>query len=125
MSTTLSMTGYGRGEASIQDLTIGVEVRAVNHRFLDVQMKLPRGLMPVERELTRRIKERVGRGRLEVFVHRDARGAARQQVLVDEALVDQLLGAAARLVGPAPGGIVVGSEVSLAALLTIPGVITV
>ncbi len=42
MGTTVSMTGFGRGEASSEEGSWIVELRAVNHRYLDISLKLPR-----------------------------------------------------------------------------------
>jgi uncharacterized protein (TIGR00255 family) len=65
------MTGYGRGEESRDALQITVELRAVNHRFLDVQLKMPRPWMALEPQVLALLRERVARGRVEVFVRRD------------------------------------------------------
>ena len=121
MNQTLSMTGYGRGESEHGDLRVGVEIRAVNHRFVDVQVKVPRAWMPLEREIVRRAKEAVGRGRLEVFVRRDATGAAAQQVRIDAALIAAVADQARRL----PNTLGIDTKLSLAELLQLPGVLQV
>ncbi len=120
MTQTLSMTGYGRGESEHGDLRVGVEIRAVNHRFVDVQVKLPRAWAPLEREIVRRAKEAVGRGRLEVFVRRDATGATAQQVRIDGALVSAIVEQARGLAGSG-----IDTDVTLADLLRVPGVLLV
>ena len=43
-----SMTGYGRGEAEVNGRTLVVELKSVNHRFLDLSIKLPRVLLFAE-----------------------------------------------------------------------------
>ncbi len=120
MSQTLSMTGYGRGESEHGDLRVAVEIRAVNHRFVDVQVKLPRAWMPLEREIVRCAKDAVARGRLEIFVHRDASGAAAQQVRIDEDLVASIIEQAGRLPGKG-----YDTSLSLADLLRLPGVLQI
>ncbi len=120
MTQTLSMTGYGRGESEHGDLRVGVEIRAVNHRFVDVQVKLPRAWASLEREIVRRAKEAVGRGRLEVFVRRDASGASAQQVRIDGDLVSAIMEQASGL-----GGSGLDTDLSLADLLRLPGVLQV
>jgi uncharacterized protein (TIGR00255 family) len=60
----LSMTGFGNGEAAAGSVTVTVELRAVNHRFLDVSLKLPSALQFLELELRNRLKEKVARGRV-------------------------------------------------------------
>jgi len=59
-----SMTGYGRGNRGC----FGVEVRASNYRYLDIQIKMPQSLYFYETELRRLIRERFSRGRFEVLV---------------------------------------------------------
>lgn len=63
-----SMTGYGRGEVRNGDAEIFAEVRSVNNRFLDVQLKLPRGYFHFEQEVKNIIRKYVTRGRINVFV---------------------------------------------------------
>jgi len=64
----LSMTGFGRGEAVFEGCRIVTEVVGLNHRYLDVSVRLPNGLALIETELRRKIKARVGRGRVTVTV---------------------------------------------------------
>jgi uncharacterized protein (TIGR00255 family) len=60
----LSMTGFGSGEAAAGPATVTVELRSVNHRFLDVSLKLPSSLQFLEIELRNRLKETIARGRV-------------------------------------------------------------
>ncbi|HER43975.1 MAG TPA: YicC family protein, partial [Candidatus Eisenbacteria bacterium] len=48
-----SMTGYGRGEARVGEGTVRVEVRTVNHRFLEFTTRIPRSLYGREKEIER------------------------------------------------------------------------
>lgn len=72
-----SMTGYGGSERTDGERRIRVDVRSVNHRFLDLQTRAPRLLMPVEDRIRRAVEARLARGRVTVFVDwRDAGEAA-------------------------------------------------
>ena len=64
----LSMTGFGNAEVQKGPLTLGVELRAVNHRFLDVALRLPSLVAPYEIEVRQYLKEKVARGRVTVSV---------------------------------------------------------
>ncbi len=64
----VSMTGYGRGEVKNGECEIVAEVRSVNNRFLDVQMKLPRNYFHYEQEVKNLIRKYVMRGRINVYV---------------------------------------------------------
>ena len=62
-----SMTGYGRGEAEKNGRTLVVELKSVNHRFLDLSIKLPRALLFAEDVMKKAISARVSRGHIDVF----------------------------------------------------------
>ncbi len=87
-----SMTGYGGSERSDGDRTIRVDVRSVNQRFLDVQIKAPRSLLPVEDRIRKAVEARLARGRVTVFM--DWRGGGASAVSLNASaargLVSQL-----------------------------------
>jgi uncharacterized protein (TIGR00255 family) len=62
------MTGFGRGEAVGEALTLTVEARSVNHRHLDIALRLPAALGSLEPEARRLIQARLERGRVDVVV---------------------------------------------------------
>lgn len=64
-----SMTGFGRGEASGEDFTVSIELKTVNNRFLDVNLRLSNELQPLESELKTLISKRLSRGRVDVFIN--------------------------------------------------------
>jgi len=64
----LSMTGFGRGEATGDVCRVQVDLRTVNHRYLDLQLRLPRNMTPLEMELRDWLKAGFQRGRVEVSV---------------------------------------------------------
>lgn len=63
-----SMTGYGRGETAGARVTLAVECKSVNHRHLDIALKLPRALTSLEADVRRLVQSAVGRGRVDVSV---------------------------------------------------------
>ena len=82
----LSMTGYGRAFIEIEGRQMTVEVKSVNHRFLDISFRMPRNLMFLEDAARKRIGARLARGHVDVFVtYHNLRTDART-VHVDEAL---------------------------------------
>lgn len=64
-----SMTGFGRGEAANEKYKITIEMKSVNHRYLDVSVRLPRKLNYFETVIRNQIKEFAGRGKVDVFVN--------------------------------------------------------
>ncbi|HAH78994.1 MAG TPA: YicC family protein [Ruminococcaceae bacterium] len=67
-----SMTGFGRAEKNIGGRTILVEVKSVNHRFLDCGVRVPRGYEFLEEKLKARVQRDVSRGKVDVLVLIDA-----------------------------------------------------
>jgi len=63
-----SMTGFGRAELERRGRTLVAEVRSVNHRFLEVSSRLPRGLQPFEDKLRSFLGERMNRGKVNLTV---------------------------------------------------------
>lgn len=64
-----SMTGYGKGEAQIDNTGLTVEIKTVNHRYADITVKLPRSLMVLESEVRRQVGQVLKRGKIDVFVN--------------------------------------------------------
>ena len=65
-----SMTGYGRVEGELSQGTLTVEIRTVNHRFLDIALRMPRIYFSLEDKVQRLVKKRIGRGRVDLAVQR-------------------------------------------------------
>ncbi|MGI9054884.1 MAG: YicC/YloC family endoribonuclease [Pyrinomonadaceae bacterium] len=61
-----SMTGYGRGTVSSENFSATVEIKTVNNRFLDINLRLPYELQSMEAELKKTITHRLSRGRIDV-----------------------------------------------------------
>ena len=63
-----SMTGYGRVEGLCDGRNIIVEAKSVNHRFLEIALRMPASLYPLEMEYKKKIAERFKRGRIDVSI---------------------------------------------------------
>ena len=116
----LSMTGYGRAFREIDGRQLTIELKSVNHRFLDLSFRMPRNLMFVEEAARRAIGARLSRGHVDVFAtYRNLRSDART-VSVDRALYD----AYARALGTvAEAGL--KDDRSLMAIAKLPDVLVV
>ncbi|MEW6623178.1 MAG: YicC/YloC family endoribonuclease [Bacillota bacterium] len=82
-----SMTGYGRGETSGKGKKWIIEIKSVNHRFLDISVKLPRSISLLEEKIKSEIKKKLARGRVEVYVKMQDEGQEIRQVKLDKGLV--------------------------------------
>jgi uncharacterized protein (TIGR00255 family) len=84
-----SMTGFGRGEG---DTTLGkviAESRSVNHRYCDINIKLPKRLSLFENRIKEIIRSQVSRGRIDVSLRLDSPGEERVQLSADLDLAEQ------------------------------------
>lgn len=84
-----SMTGFGRGEASEADQTWTVEIRTVNHRFLDQRVVLPRAYSALEERVKKTVATGQDRGRVEVSLSLAGSGSTVPRLTVDMDLARQ------------------------------------
>ena len=116
-----SMTGYGRCQAVLDGREMTLEVKTVNHRFLDLSFRLPRNVGFLEEMLRRELASGFQRGHMDVFVaYRNTRSDARQ-VRVDTALAAAYM-EAARQVQEIAGA---GEPLSAAQLMALPDVVQI
>lgn len=71
-----SMTGYGRNESVLNGRKYIVEIKSLNHRYLEISIRLPNALSPLELDIKKKIGERCTRGRLEVSIKMEAEGGS-------------------------------------------------
>lgn len=83
-----SMTGYGRAEETVGGCTITVELRSVNNRYLDCNVRIPRLYLFAEDAIKTRVQSAISRGKVDVFVTLDNAGAGRVQVTVNKPVAD-------------------------------------
>ncbi len=81
-----SMTGYGKGEAEQDNLKIAVEIKSVNHRFLDLGIKLPRLLLSFEDSVRNHIKSR-----MDIFVNYKNTLCEQENITCNDTLVERYL----------------------------------
>lgn len=86
-----SMTGFGKKSIANEEYQVTVEIKAVNHRFLDIQLKLPREYHHLEMEIRRLLKAYFSRGRLECFVTVQTLGEKKKELQVNWGLMDSLV----------------------------------
>lgn len=114
----MSMTGYAQARAETTDLALRVSVKSVNHRFLDLKLRMPEGLEQYEPRLRQVVRERIHRGHVEIQVAAEPRTAATIQV--NQELVKAYLRAAETLRQETRAA----ADVDVVALLRLPGVIS-
>lgn len=77
----LSMTGFGRGSASDGGRLASVEIKSVNNRYCDIQVRMPRSLAALEVEVRNRCKSIVSRGKLDVVISYSDTGDSARKVM--------------------------------------------
>jgi len=85
-----SMTGFARSERQTEFGDLAWEVRSVNHRYLDLQFRLPDVLRGSEAEFRRAAGERLGRGKVDLSLSLRRGGGARRELAIDAALVGRI-----------------------------------
>jgi len=78
-----SMTGYGRGEWQQEGERVEVEVKSFNHRYCDILPHLPRRLNSLDGQIRSYVKQRISRGRIEIFVQIGNSSPADQKLELD------------------------------------------
>jgi uncharacterized protein (TIGR00255 family) len=111
-----SMTGFAAVSRERQDVSVSVTIRTVNHRFLDVQVRIPSALGHLEAAIRSQVQKRVSRGRVEVAVVIQDRRRSVPEVVLNEALLGAV---SARLAGARAQGLLTG-ELTPADVLRMP-----
>ncbi len=112
-----SMTGYAQAHATESGFGLRVSVRSVNHRFLDLHLRVPEGFEPLEPRIRQIVRERVRRGHLDVTLRYELAGPA--AVAVNQEVAAAYL----RAVSDLRTQFGMTTEPDLASILRLPGVI--
>ena len=114
-----SMTGYGKGVAESAGRKVGVEIKSVNHRFLDMNIKLPRTLGFAEDIIRSEVKGAVTRGHLDIYVNYERESGGK--ISMDEQLARDYCTMAAK----AAMKFSITNDLSVSALFRMPEVVVV
>lgn len=86
-----SMTGFGRFEASKDDRKVVVEMKSVNHRYLELGVKLPKKLIFLENNIRNWLKDYVERGKVDIFITYENNGEGNASIKYNSALAKEYL----------------------------------
>lgn len=81
-----SMTGFGRGENDDEIRRFTIEIKSVNHRYNDIIVRMPKHFSYLEENIKKMIKEKIKRGRVEVYINLENLKTSNLEVKVDMAL---------------------------------------
>ncbi len=116
-----SMTGFGRGSFSSLEKQINIEIKTVNHRFLDLSVKLPRTLTCFEDRIRKGVQGRLQRGKADVFVTYLELQKPSSEVHVDKGMAEAYLKSLREIADEYE----VKNDVTATTFLRFPDVITV
>ena len=77
-----SMTGFGKGNGETADYQIEIEIKSVNQRFMDLQLRMPKQLNDLEALIRQEVKKVLQRGRVELYLTLNEKNAAHKEVIV-------------------------------------------
>ena len=86
-----SMTGYGRCEEVVDQKKISVEIKSVNHRYFDANIRVPRRYAFLEDLIRKTLSMRVSRGKIDVFVDVESMGGGEKAVSLNESVAQNYL----------------------------------
>lgn len=86
-----SMTGFGRGEHVEADRKMIVEMKSVNHRYCDVNVRLPRKLNFLENDIKAHVKKRLSRGKVDVYLTYEDNSEKQESIRFNEGLATEYL----------------------------------
>ncbi len=115
-----SMTGFAREVAETGFGTLTCELRAVNHRYLDVQLRMPEELRAHETDLRTTVSETLKRGKVECSLHLKRNGEQGAELTLNDDLVRQIAARAAEIGALLPDA----QPVNPVDVLRMPGVVT-
>lgn len=88
-----SMTGYGRAQNIVDDMNITVELKSVNHRFLECSVRCPRNFNYLEEKLKSFLRTKLFRGKVEMFITIEAIGSSFTEIEINKEYAESYINA--------------------------------
>ncbi len=85
------MSGFGSGKVEREGYEVSVEIKTVNHRYLDFNIRMPRNLGKFEDDVRKTVSKRLSRGRVDLYINFANRHTGMQNVVLNETLLDAYL----------------------------------
>lgn len=115
-----SMTGYGKGVSKRDGKTITIEIKTVNHRFLDCNIKLPRNFLFVEDRVKKAVSSAISRGHVDLYLTYEQSSTDEGAYTVDLELANNYLTVVRQL----ENGTGLANDVTLSTLLRVGDIVT-
>lgn len=85
------MTGYGMGEVSTENFNCTIELKSVNNRYCDIQIRMPKAMLPLEELIRKEIKKQISRGKVDVYINYQVFGQDSTFLVVDHFLLEKYI----------------------------------
>ncbi len=115
-----SMTGFGRGESKHNGMVVCAEIRSLNHRFLDVELRIPKSLCAFERELKVLINSGLSRGKVNATITIKGEEISSAGLTIDKELAATYI----KLLNELKDDLNIDDSIKLEQLLNFPDIIT-
>lgn len=86
-----SMTGYGEASQNVSGAKVTVQIRSLNHRHLDLQLRVPREYLSFEEMIRKAVREKIARGRIDLFINRYGTKPQGKKLEINDGLVGQYI----------------------------------
>lgn len=86
-----SMTGYGRATLEIDSRSYTIEIKAINHKYSDISIKLPRTLIYMEEQIKKTILKNISRGKIDICVIYENYGEQEQNIIINNELAKKYI----------------------------------
>lgn len=83
-----SMTGYGRSEKTFDKYILTIELKAVNHKYLDINLRCPKAFIPYEIPIKKIVQEKINRGKIDMFINLDTVLGTNTEIVINEKQID-------------------------------------
>lgn len=115
----MSMTGYGKGEDENELYRFKTEIKSVNHRYNDISVKLPRQISYLEEDIKKKAKEKLLRGKIDIYINLEYLGESQTDIQIDKQLAKSYYNMLAEL----KENLDLEDEISLNNILNIPDIV--
>ena len=115
-----SMTGYGRGKSEGNGREYVVEIKAINHRYNDISIKMPRYLSFLEDKVRQYVSKSILRGKTEIFITVNNMGGVSKDINIDKDLAGTYISEMRKLIEEYN----LKDEISVTSILRLPDIIT-
>lgn len=112
----LSMTGYGRGAFSSEDFNVTIDLKSINHRYLELYFKIPKSYSFLEDKLRREISGKISRGKVEISVTIEQLSPINDQVELNQSYLRSYL----RVIRELKENCGIEGEIDIKTMITLP-----